>query len=132
MNIPKKIRIGSMDYDVIQGEETLLSDGQQLLGEIDHVYHTIKLDTAIQDRQGIEISFLHELVHGILNSREMHDSSQNEKLVDELAKGLHQVIRDNPSIFWCRTEYDLNFDAETAASRLDNYIKNNLVNKVGD
>ncbi|GEM_PF-796903 len=100
MNIPNKVRIGSADYEVKQEDETITINSVQCKGMIDYEYHEIKIDTSIQDKQGMEQTFLHELVHGIVRERSLDlQNSDDETIVDEIAMGLHQVIRDNIKIF---------------------------------
>ena len=99
-NIPNTVRIGSADYEVELTDEVLVMNSQQLKGVIDYEFHEIKISNTVQDRQGQEQTFLHELVHGIIDERSLNlAESDDETIVDEIAKGLHQVIRDNPEIF---------------------------------
>ena len=99
MQIPKQVRIGSIDYDVVDPGEAILFNGQQCYGMIDFVDSQIYLDTTIQGKQKLELTFLHEVVHGMLQSRSLDEAAANETLVDEIAIALHQLIRDNPKIF---------------------------------
>lgn len=104
MLIPEKVRIGSCDYKVKISDELIVLDTRQCKASIDYEFHTINIDYTIQDIQGQEQSFLHELVHGIVHSRSLDLGENEEKIVDEIAIGLHQVIKDNPSIFIDRSE----------------------------
>ena len=97
INIPEKVRIGSIDYEVIKSSP-ICEEGQQLWGKIAFDESTISLDDKIQGQQCLEVTFLHELVHGMLYSVNS-EHTLDETLIDELSKALHQVIRDNPSIF---------------------------------
>lgn len=98
MNIPEKVRIGSVDYDVHLTKENLVCKNQESYGLIDYNYHLIKINEILQDKQGLEQTFLHEMLHGIIRERNL--TVENEELVvEEMALGLHQVIRDNPKIF---------------------------------
>lgn len=100
MNIPKKVRIGSMNYDVILTDKTILKGNQQCYGHIDWEHHIIEIDKTLQDVQGQEQTFLHELVHGIVHERNLNiQNSDEETITDEIATGLHQIIKDNPEIF---------------------------------
>lgn len=97
MNIPDVIRIGSVDYDVIYKEE-LYDNGQQLMGCINFMENEILLDDKCQKRQSLELTLLHEIIHGMLYSVQS-EHTYNETLIEEISKALHQVIRDNPDIF---------------------------------
>lgn len=44
-------------------------------------------------------TFLHELIHGILKKLDLHDLRQDERIVNQLAIALYEVILDNPHIF---------------------------------
>lgn len=99
MNIPEKIRIGSMDYKVALTEEIILNNAQQCYGHIDFDTHVIEIDKTLRDVQGQQQTFLHELVHGIVREFKINFSDNEEDIVDKLADGLHQVIKDNPEIF---------------------------------
>jgi hypothetical protein len=100
MNIPERVRIGSMDYKVKLTGNVILKGNTQCYGHIDFDRHVIELDNSLQDTQGIEETFLHELVHGMINERNFNlKDADEEMIVDELAMGLHQIIRDNSEIF---------------------------------
>lgn len=110
MNIPDKVRVGSIDYDVAVGEEPLLINGVQALGYCDYMNSKIKLDKSIQGDQQLEVTFLHELIHSMFNDSKIDlvnyglEYEQMEYIVDSLAYSLHQVIRDNPNIFMVEEE----------------------------
>lgn len=95
MNIPNKIRVGSIDYDVELTDEILVLDSQQSLGIIDYDNTKIKIAQNIQSQQKQEQTFLHELVHAITREFKIDFSEDEEVIVDKLAYGLHQLIRDN-------------------------------------
>lgn len=100
MNIPKSIRIGSSDYPVTLSNEILVVNGIECKGMIDYEFHKININNSVQDRQGQEKTFLHEVVHGIVRERNLDLINSNEEtIVDEIAIGLHQIIRDNQEIF---------------------------------
>ncbi len=99
MEIPNKVRIGSVDYEVTVEDKTIVLDAVQCKGKIDYEYHKINIDSSIHDKQGQEQTFLHELIHGIVRERNLNLNADEETIVDGLAIGLHQVIRDNQHIF---------------------------------
>lgn len=99
MEIPGKVRIGSVDYEVTVEDKTIVLDAVQCKGKIDYEYHKINIDSSIHDKQGQEQTFLHELIHGIVRERNLNLNADEETIVDGLAIGLHQVIRDNQHIF---------------------------------
>ena len=98
MKILDNIRIGSIDYSINYVINLYSDEGQRLLGEIDFDNSTILLDNTVQGAQALQVTFLHELVHGMLYSVNS-EFTHNETLIDDIAKSLHQVIRDNPGLF---------------------------------
>lgn len=98
MNIPKQIRIGSVDYNIQLTKDNLVCQGKECYGLIDYNYHLIKINEVLQDKQGQEQTFLHEMLHGIIRERNLSVEDE-ELIVEEIALGLHQVIRDNKNIF---------------------------------
>jgi hypothetical protein len=99
LNIPEKVRIGSMTYPVTQSDKTLIVNGRECKGRIDYNMHTIEINNVVQDLQGCEQTLLHEIVHGIIDDRAISLDGDTEEVVDGLAMGLHQLIKDNPEIF---------------------------------
>lgn len=100
MRITDKVRIGSFDYNVVSSEKTLVIDGKQCKGLIDYHYHTINIDNSVIDKQSQEVTFLHEILHGIVDYRNVNlENIDEETIIEELARGLHALIRDNPEIF---------------------------------
>lgn len=95
MNIPSKVRIGSIDYDVELTDETLVLNAQQSLGIIDYDNTKIRIAKNIQSQQKQEQTFLHEVVHAITREFKIDFTEDEETIVDKLAYGLHQVIKDN-------------------------------------
>ena len=95
MNIPSKVRVGSIDYDVELTDETLVLNTQQSLGIIDYDNNKIRIANNIQSNQRQEQTFLHELVHAITREFKIDFTEDEETIVDKFAYGLHQVIRDN-------------------------------------
>lgn len=107
MEIPSKIRIGSIDYDVKLTKENLVCDGKECAGTIDYNFHIINIQEGVQDKQAQEVTFLHELLHGIVRDRNVQVENE-ELVVEEISRGLHQVIRDNLEMFIekCVVSYD--------------------------
>lgn len=100
MRIPDKVRIGSMDYKVERTDDVILVDHKECYGNIDFNKKVIRIQSNVQDSQGEKETLLHEILHGIVYERNFsYDKNDDETITEELARGLHQVIRDNPNIF---------------------------------
>lgn len=109
MKIPKSVKVGSMEYEVIKETDLYIDtvDGAKLpcYGLCEYGKHKIYLDPDIQDDQGMEQTFFHELAHALLKEQgiilcKMGVSAENEEdIVDAIGRGLHQIVKDNPKIF---------------------------------
>ena len=99
MKIPKKIKVGGLEYKVLQGyafKET------ELMGQVSHSQTEIRLNNI--DPYGVqypnqkkEECFVHEIIHAI--DSVYNNNSLEEKTVDRLSQGLYQVLKDNKLYF---------------------------------
>lgn len=97
MEIENKIKIGSMEYEVIKTDNPILLGNEVCNGIIDYenLFIEISNNRAIQKQ---EETFIHEILHGIIHERNLILEDE-EMIVEEISKGLYQVIKDNPEIF---------------------------------
>lgn len=95
--IPKIVKIGALDYKII--ESSLVHDLPEMykMGEIDYTDSKIYIDTELHNRVKRN-TLLHEIVHGMLNDSGHLVERDNEGLVSALAGQLHSLIRENPSL----------------------------------
>lgn len=98
MQIPNKVRIGGIDYRVKRKPNP--TDGNNLCyGVFDSEHCCIELNSERDlhpDR--LNVTFLHELLHGAIHGSAI-ESDDEEALVGAMARGLYQIIKDNPRIF---------------------------------
>jgi len=99
MLIPKKVRIGGIDYKVIFKDNPLSDGGKSCYGLFDSEGCKIELNSDVGfPHERMCLTFLHEILHGVMfNTGE--EFEDEEKLVRVLSRGLYQVIQDNPRIF---------------------------------
>lgn len=108
MNIPETITISGVEYQVIVSDKPIFLNNLRAYGEIDYDKKEINIDETLQDKQGQLQTFLHEILHGIVYDRELDfKNDEEETIVDQLAKGLYQVLKDNPGIFIGEKEREL-------------------------
>lgn len=101
MNIPETVRIHGIDYSITK-ENIITSDGKELYGEIRYDKASIGLSkSACQDKQIMEVTLIHEILHGIRQASGM-EIGDEEEIVDMFARGIYQVIKDNASLFEIR------------------------------
>ena len=78
--------------------QKMTAKGKESYAVIDYNFHKIRINNKLADKQSNEMAFLHELLHGIVRERNI-ELTDEELIVEEIARGLHQVIKDNPEIF---------------------------------
>lgn len=94
--LPVIIVIGCYEYEIIETDEPILVDGKECKGSIDYLLHQIKIKKSGLSDQQKEQTFWHEVVHGIINYRQVTPQSCDpEMLVEELALGLYGVMKQN-------------------------------------
>lgn len=93
MKIPESVRIGGIEYDVIDNVKDL-NDGESLLyGFINFRESTIQISDLCEHQHKC-ITLLHEILHGIIYGAGL-TMDDEEKVVQVLSKGLYQVLQDN-------------------------------------
>lgn len=95
MNIPKKLKVGALTYEVkVDDFPSLTADnnGGMVLYVPLQIY--IRNDLAQEFKERV---FLHEMFHTMFN--EMGVKEHNEELIDGLAGCLHAIIKNNPNLF---------------------------------
>ena len=99
MKIPKMVRIGGIEYFVLDNQPTL-NDGQHLLyGQIDYTCSEIKLSDIARSPDMKGVTLWHEILHGIRNHAGLEIENE-EEVVDMFAKGIYQVLQDNGERFF--------------------------------
>lgn len=100
MNIPEKIIISGIEYETVLTDKPIFHINTRAYGQIDFENKKILIDKTLQEKQGHLQTLLHEIIHGIVEDRELDFIKDSEEtIVDQLAKGLYQVIKDNPKMF---------------------------------
>lgn len=97
MKIPKKVKIGWKNYDVVKTKtrQVLAEDSRDLYGQIDYNDIVIYINNQYNGEQQ-KATLIHELIHGIF---EMYGITDNEEMVTTLGNGLYAMIVDNPKLF---------------------------------
>ena len=99
MTIPKRVRIGGIDYTIKHVPRLVSADGDLCNGLFDSNRSVIELNSENELSQGrIEQVLIHEILHGIVFTTGLNLEDE-EITVNVLAKGLYQVIKDNPQLF---------------------------------
>lgn len=96
-----KVRIGAIDYQVIQSPK--LGERHDLDGQIVYNSSEIMLDSTAGDQAKFAV-LMHEIIHGIVYAAKTEDcfkdEQSQEKVIDVIAIGLLGVIRDNNDLIY--------------------------------
>lgn len=99
MKIPESVRIGGVEYEVIDNVSGL-NDGQNVLaGEINYNDSVIRLNEVVAGHQMKCITLWHEILHGIRNHAGI-EIEDEETVVELFARGIYQVLQDNGARFF--------------------------------
>lgn len=88
IKIPNKVKINGLKYEI---EHKKL---EEEYGSISYENMKIEIEENIHPQQQ-ELTFIHELLHAILEALYYRDLNNDEKFVEDLSRCLHQVLIDN-------------------------------------
>ena len=101
MKIPESVRIGGVEYEIQYVDH--LSNGNVL------AYGHICWDDSVIELSGTEgtshqkrcCTLWHEIIHGVVEHANLDiPNSDEESIVDTIAKGVYQVLQDNGGRFF--------------------------------
>lgn len=96
-----KVRIDAVDYDISHTKEALLVSNMACKGRIDYDKNLIEITTDEVGENQQALTLMHEIVHGIVHERGITNliaDKDQETVVDQFAKGVTNLIRDNPEL----------------------------------
>lgn len=96
--MPSNVIIDTANYKIIIKDKTYIN-GRECYGHIDYAKSEIEISTCEISESNQKITVAHEVVHGLTVERgikELIPEQHYEKIVNELAKGFIQLVRDNP------------------------------------
>jgi hypothetical protein len=91
------LRIGPIDYKIVEVQNLHSSDGKRLFGEINYANCVLNLNVTLlgDDKARRLITMWHEVIHAIV---EQAGSRLNEDKTNMLAHGIVSVLLNNPSM----------------------------------
>lgn len=90
------LKVGGMTYKVIIQEHfKAYDDDRNLWGYCDYEQQIIYIRESLSQQKKKQV-LVHELTHAILH--EVGYKEQDEDLVNRFSKGLHQFLKDNPTL----------------------------------
>lgn len=99
----KKIRIGDVDFQVIEEPNLFVERTDIVDGSINYTQGIIRVvDNVSLDYKNQVLC--HEIIHGIIEAYNVPiNKEDNEKITEAMCKGLHQVLKDNPDLLFKRS-----------------------------
>ncbi|UTR05177.1 ImmA/IrrE family metallo-endopeptidase [Alkalihalobacillus sp. LMS6] len=91
MNMPKVIRVGSVDY-VVSTQKDIYEQGVHLAGQVVYPQTAIMVDEEMSPSRKDNV-LIHEITHAIFN--EAGYNEQDEDLINRVGNVLHGMLRDN-------------------------------------
>lgn len=87
-----------MDYPIIASPQGLAAE-EFVFGLVEFEKARIRITTEGVDEQIQKITLLHEVFHIILDNFGIDTGENEEFVVDSLARGMYQILEDNPELF---------------------------------
>lgn len=94
MNEIKSVMIDAVRYSVTKTDEPILVDNHLCRGDVDYNLARIRIAEKCDDNRGLQV-LMHEVMHALLYERGFVEKCEDEELVDELSKGVINLIRAN-------------------------------------
>ena len=92
-----KIEIDGCNFEVMYTKEPIIVDNKTCYGSIDYDTSIISIDANVSEYTK-NVSLLHEVIHGILDSRGFHEESSDEELVEQVARCLYSTLLHSPEL----------------------------------
>lgn len=99
IHIPNTVKIAGCVYTVEREERAFVNGSNVVDGT--HSFFEQKIKVVCEGTKDYQsVIFLHEVMHGIIENYcpNIVSVTDEEKLVEQISKGLFQVITDNPEI----------------------------------
>ena len=93
----ENVQIDAANYRVTQTDETIIVGGAVCGGEVDYNAAHIRLGNVLGESAKIKV-LMHEIFHAMLYERGISDEFQDEDLINALASGTVNLIRQNPAL----------------------------------
>lgn len=87
-----------MDYQILASPQGLAAE-EFVFGLVEFEKARIRITTEGVDEQIQKITLLHEVFHIILDNFGIDTGESEEFVVDSLARGMYQILEDNPELF---------------------------------
>ena len=93
----QNVLIDSVNYRIEETDEPIIIERKECGGGVFYNESLIKVGNFLKGDAKTKV-LMHEIIHAILFERGMSEASEDEILVEELAKGFLNLIRMNPAL----------------------------------
>lgn len=90
-----KLKILATEYKIEEVEQ--IDKYQRLLGQIEYVEQTIKIDKNISEDMKKE-TLIHEILHGVLEKLGYEELNEDEQKIHSIASTMYLVLKENKLI----------------------------------
>ena len=90
--LPKQVKVSGVVYSVSIAEESIIVDDKVYLADVDYDRAKILISPGYTPKR---LTLWHEIIHAIAHDRMV---SLTEEQVEALARGVYQVLGDNPDL----------------------------------
>lgn len=95
----ESVMIDAVRYQVERTDATIVCDGHECGASVDYNTGIIQIrDSEVVGRGTKARLLMHEIVHAVLFERGRREEAENEELVDALAAGIVNLVRQNPEL----------------------------------
>lgn len=94
--LPESLRVGAFDFKIVEFTPMGAASARRY-GEFSAMEGLIRIDPQAGRIKTLD-TLLHELLHAIYWTWNIHDTDDEERTVASMSTGLTQVIRDNPDL----------------------------------
>ena len=93
----KNVQVDSVNYRIEETDTPIIIEHKECGGGVFYNDALIKVGNFLKGDAKTKV-LMHEIIHAILFERGMPEASEDEILVEELAKGVLNLIRSNPNL----------------------------------
>lgn len=122
MKIPSSVKIGGNIFDIVYTDNFDLGK-VNVNGEISYQKRQIRLAPDLNEQEQ-QITFVHELIHGILQFMGEKELNDDEQMVEKIAQIINMFLVDNPNIF----EKECN--CKCKEKQKQDLVKDNAINDI--
>lgn len=96
MKLPSPISVAGMTYTIVYGDKMIQNEDK--CGECHNQTGSIRIAVGMGEDMTVN-TVIHEVLHAIYHCYGIEDKDEEERVVNTMATGLFQVLKDNKNLF---------------------------------